>query len=113
MAKKAERTERLIREIQSAKMELAQLRARHPEPRLTIDEASQFADEQMEQYLVLSEKRDEMAERATKAKERADKEETKTRLLQDEVIKKEKEADRIKMKAEASGDGAVLPEWCA
>jgi chromosome segregation ATPase len=113
MIKKAERTERLIREIQTAKMELAQIRARHPEPRLTIDQASQFADEQMEQYLAISEKRDDMVEQAAHANERADKAETKTRLLRDEVMKKEKEAERIKGEAEAAGDATVAPEWYA
>ncbi|CAG8679735.1 4584_t:CDS:2, partial [Acaulospora colombiana] len=110
---KAERTERLTREIQAAKMELAQIRARHPEPRLTLDQASQYCDEQMEQFIALSEKRDELLAQAKNAKERAEREEAKTRMLREDVMKKEREADRIKEKVQSAGEKSGLPDWLA
>ncbi|PVF92787.1 hypothetical protein CPB86DRAFT_160897 [Serendipita vermifera] len=110
---KAERTERLTREIQAAKMELAQIRARHPEPRLTLDQASQYCDEQMEQFIALSEKRDELLAQAKSAKERAEREETKTRMLREEVMKREREADRIREKVQSAGERSGLPDWLA
>jgi hypothetical protein len=104
-------TERLAREIQAARMELAQIRARHPEPRLTLDQASQFCDDQMEYFISLSEKRDELLAKAAKAKELAEREESKTRSLREEVMKKEREAERIKEKGRMSGNGLMLPNW--
>jgi hypothetical protein len=111
LVNKAEMTERLAREIQAARMELAQIRARHPEPRLTLDQASQFCDDQMEHFISLSEKREELVTKAAKAKELAEKEESKTRSLREEVMKKEREAERIKEKGRMSGNGVMLPNW--
>lgn len=101
----------MAREIQAARIELAQIRTRHPEPRLTLDQASQFCDEQMEHFISLSEKRDELLEQAGKAKEVADKEEAKTRSLREEVTKKEREAERIREKGRLSSDASLLPDW--
>lgn len=112
MIAKAERTERLIREIQNAKVQLAQIRARHPEPRLTLDQASQFCDDQMENFIAQSEKKDELAAQAAIAKERADKEEVKTRALKEELMKREREVEKNKAKMQSSG-GAVLPDRLA
>jgi len=109
MLAKAERTERLTREIQNAKMQLAQIRARHPEPRLTLDQASEFCDDQMDQYISQSEKKDELAAQATIAKERADKEETRTRALREELMKREREVEKNKARMQSSG-GPTLPD---
>ena len=109
MLAKAERTERLAREIQNAKMQLAQIRARHPEPRLTLDQASEFCDDQMDQYISQSEKKDELAAQATIAKERADKEETRTRALREELMKREREVEKNKARMQSSG-GPTLPD---
>jgi hypothetical protein len=109
MLAKAERTERLTREIQAAKLELAQIRARHPEPRLTLDEASKFCDDQMEQFIALSETKDELAAQAATARERADKEETKMRSLREELMKKEREVDKAKAK-QMAGEAPLLPD---
>jgi hypothetical protein len=108
---KAERTERLTREIQSAKMELAQIRARHPEPRLTLDEASQFCDDQMERFIALSETKDDLAAQSVAARERADKEETKMRSLREELMKKEREVEKAKAK-QLAGEAPMLPDRC-
>jgi chromosome segregation ATPase len=111
MMAKAERTERLTREIQSAKMELAQIRARHPEPRLTLDEASQFCDDQMERFIALSETKDELAGQSVAARERADKEETKMRSLREELMKREREVEKAKAK-QMTGEAPMLPDRC-
>ena len=111
MVAKAERMERLVKETQAAKMELAQIRARHPEPRLTLDEASQFCDEQMEQFITLSETKEELIAQSGFARERADKEETKMRLLREELMKKEREVEKAKAK-QMTGETPMLPERC-
>ncbi|KAG8815621.1 hypothetical protein FRC17_000642, partial [Serendipita sp. 399] len=107
----AERTERLAREIQAAKMELAQLRARHPEPRLTLDQASAVHDEQMERSISLMEQRDALAEELATQKARMVAEEDRLRSLREDVLKKEREADRIQQTAKLQGQGAIVPDW--
>lgn len=111
MVAKAERAERLAKEIQNAKMQLAQIRARHPEPRLTLDQASEFCDDQMEQFIAQSEKKDELAAQAAIAKERVDKEEIKTRALREELMKKDREVEKNKAKAQSSGGPALPDRW--
>ena len=111
MVAKAERTEKMAREIQAAKLELAQLRARHPEPRMTIDEASAIYDQQTEKNIALTEQRDALAEIAANQKARADAEADRLRSLREDVMKKEREADRIQQKAKLKGQGALVPDW--
>ncbi|KAG8847730.1 hypothetical protein FRB91_011484 [Serendipita sp. 411] len=110
---KAERTERLAREIQAAKMELAQLRARHPEPRLTLDQASAIHDEQMERSISLMEHRDALAEELAGQKARMTVEEDRLRSLREDVLKKEREAERVQQTAKLQGQGNPVPNWLA
>ncbi|CCA67318.1 hypothetical protein PIIN_01149 [Serendipita indica DSM 11827] len=113
MVTKAERTEKMAREIQAAKLELAQLRARHPEPRMTIDEASAIYDQQTDRNIALTEQRDALVEMAASQKARTEAEADRLRSLREDVMKKEREADRIQQKAKLKGQGALVPDWLA
>ncbi len=58
---KAEKAEQLAKSLQAARLEMEQLRARHPHPRMTVEEAADFSDKQIETIIILNDKKDERA----------------------------------------------------
>lgn len=94
-------------------MELQQLRARYPHPRLTLEEAAQFSDEQIEAIIALNDKKDEHAAEAMAAKEELKKAEERNSKLRNEVFRKEEEAAKVreKMVADGGAEIAALSDW--
>jgi uncharacterized protein involved in exopolysaccharide biosynthesis len=62
----------------------------------------------MEQFIALSETKDELTAQAATTREHADKEETKMRSLREELMKKEREVDKAKAK-QMAGEAPMLP----